>query len=252
LEARIKPDLASRSREGGGAATGTGTSTGTSKARKETRWEESAGVSESREGRRGSGTMGRGSPNESGTEADDESISYIRALPAPPLRPRKGLKMGFDGQETPLLTPTAIDEEGARFDFPMTTSTKSKKTGADKTATGEELCEARAKFVKRRRAELARRASEVLLLALIGMFILGNEVIRSSIQPWHRGQYTHLHHHHHHHIHETNQSHSRACQPHLHHLSAVPAVSNPPDSVRMEEDQVTETGAEDHTAPCCL
>jgi hypothetical protein len=141
-----------------------------------------------RAGAGGGGGAIRGSPNESGTEADDESISYLKALPAPPLRSRKGLKVampaGMDGQETPLLTPTAIDEEGKRFDFP---TTKSKKTGVEKTAADDELREARAKFVKRRRAELARRASEVLLLALIGMLVLGNESIRSSIQQWHRG-----------------------------------------------------------------
>jgi hypothetical protein len=131
----------------------------------------------------------QGSPSESGTEADDESFSYTKALPAPPLRPRKGLKMalatGFDGQMTPLLTPTAIDEEATRFDFPTATS---KKAGLERTSTDDELREARAKFVKRRRAELVRRASEVLLLAIIGLRILGNELIRSSTEHWHRGQ----------------------------------------------------------------
>src|SRR5262245_9514340 len=32
------------------------------------------------------------SPSESGTEADDEGYGFIKALPAPPLRPRKGLR----------------------------------------------------------------------------------------------------------------------------------------------------------------
>jgi hypothetical protein len=171
---RIKPDLASRSREVPFAP----------KAKRSIHAGDEQGLT-----RRASRGNTRGSsPNESGTEADDEAISYIKALPAPPLRPRKGLKMalasGIDGQMTPLLTPTAIDEEATRFDFP---TTKSKKAGQERTTTDEELREARAKFVKRRRAELARRASEVLLLALIGMIILGNELVRSSIGHWQRG-----------------------------------------------------------------
>jgi hypothetical protein len=156
--------------------------------------------------------------------------------------------MGMDGQETPLLTPTAIDEEGARFDFSASSASKSKKAGVEKSVTDEVLREARAKFVKRRRAELARRASEVLLLVVIGMFVLGNEVVRSSIQPWHRGQYTK----------ENTQAVncwliemcSRTCEPCHHYLSAVPALSNPSNSLCVEEDQIMEAHSEDHTASC--
>jgi hypothetical protein len=93
---------------------------------------------------------------------------------------------GVDGQETPLLTPTAIDEQGKQFDFPIA---KSKKTGQEKVDADEALRIARAKFVKRRRAELSRRVCEVLLLAFIGMLVLGNEPIRLSIQDWQRGRY---------------------------------------------------------------
>lgn len=246
---RIKPDIAARSRE----EPLSGAATGARKGRKNT----SGGEDENEVGRRDSETpavVGRESPIESGTEADDESISYIKALPAPPLRLHKGLKTamgtGLDGSETPLLTPSAIDEEGARFDFPITNA-KNKRSAAEKAANEEELREARARFVKRRRAELGRRACEVLLLIVIGMLVLGNELVRSSIQPWHRGQF-----------HEWNMSCagrvtltelcSRASEPCLHHLGAVPSLPHSPHRIRMETHKVMEARAEDHTSACSI
>lgn len=176
---RIKPDIAVRSREEPLAAL---------KPKRPSYMREGAEQGLLQRTSRDAAT-GQASPSESGTEADDESIAYIRALPAPPLRPRKGLRVamatGIEGQMTPLLTPTAIDEEATRFDFPII---KGKKIGQERAATDDELREARAKFVKRRRAELVRRASEVCLLALIGLLVLSNKSVRSSIEQWHRGQ----------------------------------------------------------------
>lgn len=172
---RVKPDLASQSRK---SPFGSSTSLFGWKAKRDAY--EGTGQHLARR-------KSRESPNESGTEADDESATYIKALPAPPLRPRKGLKMGMglDGAETPLLTPSAIDEEGKKyFDYPIV---KSRKGSMDKAASDQELKKARAKFVKRRRAEMGRRASEVLLLIMIGMLVLGNELIKSYRKQWYRG-----------------------------------------------------------------
>jgi hypothetical protein len=58
------------------------------------------------------------SPSESGTEADDEGYSFVKALPPPPLRPHKGLRESEglgQGALSPLLTPTQIDDEGRKF-----------------------------------------------------------------------------------------------------------------------------------------
>jgi hypothetical protein len=127
-------------------------------------------------------------PSESGTEADDEGYGFIKALPAPPLKPRKGLRdgrpSGLDGDVTPLLTPTKLDEDAQRFSFDRPAS---KKTENDRSSTDEETRAARAKFVKRRRAELHRRISEVALLGFLGLLILWNESIRASLHSWHRG-----------------------------------------------------------------
>ncbi|QDS67593.1 hypothetical protein FKW77_003753 [Venturia effusa] len=129
-------------------------------------------------------------PSESGTEADDEGgYSFIKALPAPPLKPRKGLRdariPGVDGETTPLLTPTKLDEEASRFVFDRQASTR---TDSERGSTDEETRAARAKFVKRRRAELHRRISEVGLLAFLGLLISWNEPIRNSLRSWHRAE----------------------------------------------------------------
>ena len=52
--------------------------------------------------------------SESGTEADDERPAFVKALPAPHLRPRKGLKTG-ESDEYTLLTPSQLDDEGRRL-----------------------------------------------------------------------------------------------------------------------------------------
>src|SRR5579871_4298756 len=48
--------------------------------------------------------------SDSGTEADDESFTIVKALPPAPLRPRKGLRdtkgTNVDAAVSPLLTPT--------------------------------------------------------------------------------------------------------------------------------------------------
>src|SRR3954451_14065609 len=42
-------------------------------------------------------------PSDSGTEADDESTGILRGLPAPPLRPHKGLRSGEGDPWLPSL-----------------------------------------------------------------------------------------------------------------------------------------------------
>jgi len=49
--------------------------------------------------------------SESGTEADDERPGFVKALPPPTLRPRKGLKVGERSEEA-FLSPSQLDDEG--------------------------------------------------------------------------------------------------------------------------------------------
>ncbi|KAF2435027.1 hypothetical protein EJ08DRAFT_626316 [Tothia fuscella] len=130
------------------------------------------------------------SPSESGTEADDEGYSYIKALPAPPLKPRKGLRdsrgAGVNGIFSPPLTPSVIEEDSHRFTMDSTSS--SKKSDKIRSSTDEEIRIARAKFLKRRRAELIRRASEVALLAVLGVLTIREKHVWEALREWHRAE----------------------------------------------------------------
>ncbi|MCJ1287200.1 hypothetical protein MMC26_006548 [Xylographa opegraphella] len=111
------------------------------------------------------------SPSESGTEADDERPSFLKGLPAPPSRPRKGLRgdKGFGAAATssPYLTPSYLDEYHS-------TAPKAKLkrlvSTQDQAAAKEEARQILEKYTKRRRAELGRRVIESILLAGVGYF----------------------------------------------------------------------------------
>jgi dolichol kinase len=117
------------------------------------------------------------SPSESGTEADDEGYGLvIKALPAPPYKPRKGLRRrtATDGEEaSPPLTPTKLDNEVLRLSDVGIHELGAKEADP---ATQESLS-ARAKGVKRRRAEILRRVVEGALVALSGALVMGTQRI---------------------------------------------------------------------------
>lgn len=111
------------------------------------------------------------SPSDSGTEADDER-PLLKALTAPPLRPRKGLKSakGFaaDPFASPLLTPSAIEEDKSQLLLGHTIQERRREK-----PTLEEA--ARKVSVRRRRygrVEFLRRALEIVLLGVIGYICL--------------------------------------------------------------------------------
>ena len=115
------------------------------------------------------------SPSDSGTEADDErGRTSLLGLPAPPVRPRKGLK-GPHGSDTdsPLLTPSYLDAESRRLD----SKAQKKRRGSlqSQSCTDEETTRLRQKFKQRRRAELIRRVSETMLMGAIGLIVCGKD-----------------------------------------------------------------------------
>ncbi|KAL8703785.1 MAG: hypothetical protein Q9201_003050 [Fulgogasparrea decipioides] len=108
------------------------------------------------------------SSRESGTEADDESEPFLRGLPAPPARLRKGLKNDQTlGTPSPLFTPSYLDDVKRREilegQFKRRASLQSHAFTDE-----EQALEIREKFRKRRRAELIRRTTETLLLFGVG------------------------------------------------------------------------------------
>ena len=116
------------------------------------------------------------SPSDSGTEADDErGRGSLLGLPAPPSKPRKGLKCyNGSGTESPLLTPSYLDAESRRLD----SKAQKKCWGSlqSQIHTDEETIERRQKFNQRRQAELIRRASENVLIGAIGFIACGRDI----------------------------------------------------------------------------
>lgn len=119
---------------------------------------------------------GSTSLSDSGTEADDErGRSSLLGLPAPPDKPRKGLKgPRGSGTESPLLTPSYLDAESRRLD----SKAKSKRWGGlqSQSCVNEETIRLRQKFNQRRRAELIRRVSETVLMGAIGFIACSSDI----------------------------------------------------------------------------
>ena len=115
---------------------------------------------------RGQSTAVSVNGSESGTEADDERPVFIRALPAPTLRSRKGLKEGEN--EEALLTPSQLDDESRQLDrsyFPRSNSQESAEAKQKREDEQEKL-------FRRRLNEFARRTSEVGLVGVILLSVL--------------------------------------------------------------------------------
>lgn len=139
------------------------------------------------------------SMSESGTEADDEAYSFVKALPAPPMRPHKGLRdlrssETFSPSDSGLLTPNQLEEEGRRLGSSPGYFFKGKGKGGGREEEeveaeegDEEVRKERERYTKRRRAELLRRGCEVALLAAIGVVVLRGAAARKSLNVWSRG-----------------------------------------------------------------
>lgn len=126
------------------------------------------------------------SSSDSGTEADDErGPGSLLGLPAPPIRPRKGLRgpNGL-GTESPLLTPTYLDAESRRLDSKA--QKKCWKGSQSQSCTDEETTKRIQKFNQKRRAELIRRVSETVLMGGIG-FIACSRDIGWLLRQWVEG-----------------------------------------------------------------
>lgn len=106
--------------------------------------------------------------SESGTEADDEH--FMKGLPAPRTRLHKGLRgknEPLSGTSTPLLSPAALEEEG-------------------RGAQGNQ--EKRSAAVRvRRRNEVIRRATEVLLLVCQGGMVASNPEVQPFLRLYRKG-----------------------------------------------------------------
>jgi hypothetical protein len=123
-------------------------------------------------------------PSDSGTEADDESTGLLRGLPAPPLRPRKGLRTGAnagvaDTDPDPWLPwPPLLVRPIAR---------KSSRWSSDTEAEGQ-TAEARQRLSWNRRVEVLRRLLETALLLSVGGVGLLQSDARLQAWGWRKGR----------------------------------------------------------------
>ena len=111
------------------------------------------------------------SPSGSGTEADDESGGFLRGLPAPPIKQRKG-RIASTATSSPLLTPSYLDDENRQL--VVERQLRRRKSVQSPTITDEETIKIREKFTRRRRAELLRRVAETLLLGAVACITCGS------------------------------------------------------------------------------
>jgi hypothetical protein len=124
------------------------------------------------------------SPSDSGTEADDESYTILKGLPAPPVKLRKGLRDTRGEGIERSLTPPYLKEDGIRD-----LSDRKEGPGADRfDLAGDEAKQAAERAQRMRRSEFIRRGLEFGLVAFIGGLLLrgGNAV--QAFKSWHRGK----------------------------------------------------------------
>jgi len=129
------------------------------------------------------------SPSDSGTEADDEGNGFLKGLPAPPHRARKGLRDASGwivaATPSPLLTPSHFEAD-QRVLTPFNISERRNSAHA-RLSAGEEAEKARERSTQRRRAELIRRSSEVLLLGVIGCIVYQSIGVSGPASGWRNG-----------------------------------------------------------------
>lgn len=125
--------------------------------------------------------------SDSGTEADDESTGLLRGLPAPPLRPRKGLRVGTNGHvvaDTDAWMPSLHPWPPLLV---RTISRKSSRWSSDTEAEGR-MAEKRQVLRRKRRVEVLRRLLETALLLSVGGVVLLQRDARALAWAWRRGR----------------------------------------------------------------
>ena len=120
--------------------------------------------------------------SESGTEADDESTGVLKGLPAPPIRPRKGLRLGRSGNEDfdlwlPVLPPWPS--------LARPSSQSSRRSSGDEA--GMSVAEERERLIRKRFVEILRRLSETALLMSVGGVVMLREDARALAWAWKKG-----------------------------------------------------------------
>ncbi|KIN03690.1 hypothetical protein OIDMADRAFT_158434 [Oidiodendron maius Zn] len=118
--------------------------------------------------------------SDSGTEADDEH--FLKGLPAPRLRPPKGLR-GIDGSlsgtSTPLLSSAIVDDVGYRR-----LQSSIKRALSHEDLNERDVRKAVESFRYGRRIEIVRRVTESSILGFVGIILCFNPDVRELVSLW--------------------------------------------------------------------
>lgn len=119
--------------------------------------------------------------SDSGTEADDESTGLLKGLPAPPARPRKGLRgiREHDGSpdSTSAQDQSWLSQRGTR---------SRNNAGGSAGKMDAETAEVSRRIARRRRVEILRRLSETSLLLTVGLIVVGGSGALEAVRNWNR------------------------------------------------------------------
>lgn len=121
--------------------------------------------------------------SDSGTEADDEH--FLKGLPAPRLRPHKGLRGISDDAisrtPSPVPSPAMYNEDNRKLPG-------ARLSGSPRSISFEDDIIAACKRARRKRGfEWLRRGTEIALLSAIGAIVTSDAEVKSLIWNWRQG-----------------------------------------------------------------
>lgn len=117
--------------------------------------------------------------SDSGTEADDEH--FLKGLPAPKLRPHKGLRgVDLSGTPSPILSPAILDEDSLRSQGYLR---QKKAASSPESDDARKLAE---KLQRKRKVEVIRRCSETSILFFLAAMLCWDPEVRKLLHFWRR------------------------------------------------------------------
>jgi len=124
--------------------------------------------------------------SDSGTEADDEH--FLKGLPAPKLRPHKGLRgadASLSSSPSPLMSPALFEEDSKR-----TRGLLRMTNVAIASLDGEDARKVAAKIQHKRWIEIVRRITEAGILLFVGGVLCLNGSLRDLLLSWKKGKHS--------------------------------------------------------------
>jgi hypothetical protein len=121
--------------------------------------------------------------SDSGTDADDEH--FLKGLPAPKLRPHKGLRGAegtYSSTPSPLLSPAILDEDIQKLPLNL------RRAGISAALDEDEVRKAAEKVKHKQRVEIVRRATEAAILVFVGAILGLNREVRQLLRLWKKGK----------------------------------------------------------------